>query len=152
MIYINSETELLSAFRLIDREEVQIPRALQLPLKVDDYVTWIEPSGSRIYLIIEEKKKQLPFGIVFRRDQDTSGSYGMCEWCHSVRSGNGVALLTATASSHRRVGINLCRDLDCKEKAELPPGPNDIPQLLSSQDRIQKITQRMFNFAKQNLF
>lgn len=152
MIHINSETELLSAFRLIDREEVQIPRSLPIPLKFEDYTTWIEPSGHRVYLLLEDKKKKLPFGIVFRRDQESNGNYGMCEWCHSVRAGNGISLLTATASSHRRVGINLCRDLDCKEKANSIPSPNDIPEVFNQQERIEKITSRMFNFIKKNLF
>ena len=42
----------------------------------------------------------------------------MCDWCHWSGGGNSVGLLTAQASSKRRVGVNLCLDLSCGAKLE----------------------------------
>ena len=152
MNIIKSEKELLETFRQIDREEVIFSKELSYPLRLEDYFTWIEPSGNRVYLIKESTSSNLPFGIVFRRDQSTGGPSAMCEWCHAVRSGSDVSLLTATSSSQRRVGIYLCRDLSCKEKAVHTPNPDDVPRFNTAGERIQAIMKRMDLFAKKYLF
>src|SRR3712207_2313157 len=106
MIRIPSEKELLESFRLIDRDEVEVPKDLRFPIVVKDYLAWSEPSGYRTYLVFGDGERRQPLGIVFRRDQLAGGaSPQMCEWCHCVRGSDGVSMLSATASSKRRIGI-----------------------------------------------
>lgn len=152
MIRIANEAELLDSFREVDRPEVELPRELAFPLGLKDYLAWVEPAGCRVFLVYEDPDSRKAFGIVFRRDQGGGGAAGMCEWCHSVRSGDGVGLLTASASANRRVGISLCRDLSCREKAESAPGVDDLPQSPNARERVRGITRRMASFARQSLF
>ena len=154
MIRIASEKELLESFRPLDREEVlEFPANLKFPFLLKDYLTWTEPSGHRIYLVFNEQDTRRPLGIVFKRGQGAgTAPPQMCEWCHSVRAGDGVGLLTATASSSRRVGLHLCRDLSCKDKVESTPGANDFFESMSSRERIQRIVGRMTEFARRQLF
>lgn len=138
---------------MIERSEVILPREFRFPLTVKDYLSWVEPSGFRVYLLFQAKTGSPALGIVFRRDQTgTSTQPRMCEWCHAVRAGDGVSMLTATASSHRSVGLHLCRDLSCKEKAVSAPGVHDVPQSITSYERVQKIIQKMNEFARRELF
>ncbi len=76
----------------------------------------------------------------------------MCQWCHSVRPGNAVGLLTTDLSANRRIGLHLCVDLDCKQQAERGPGVNDFNEGLDTNDKISRIVARMNHFAKHNLF
>lgn len=153
MIRINSEEQLLETFREIDRDEVQVPLTARFPMAVKDYVSWIEPSGHRIYLVFEDVQTGAPLGVVFQRTHasaDTKAS--MCQWCHAVRSGTGVGLLTASASKNHRVGVHLCADLNCRDHAMGPPGVNDFNESLSSAEKMQNVLRRMTAFARKNLF
>ncbi len=156
MFKMNSSAELFDAFRPLDRAEVEaqdLPERLSFPLLVKDYIAWSEPSGHRVFLVFAEKGQRQPLGIMFKRD--TSGGAPiprMCEWCHSVGGGAGVGLLTVSVSANRRIGIQLCRDLSCRQKAEGLPGADDFPQNLTTRERVWKITQRMSEFARRNLF
>jgi hypothetical protein len=152
MVQIHSEKELLELFRPFDREEIHLANSLHFPIRFDDYLTWEEPSGSRIYLLFVDPSLRSPLGIVFRRDQSDGDASSMCEWCHSIRAGNGVSLLTATASTKKRVGIYLCRDLSCKDKLTSDPSPNDIPQFSIQEKRLENVLKRMSSFSKQSLF
>jgi hypothetical protein len=152
MIRIASENELLDSFRTLDREEVELPANLTYPLVVKDYLTWSDPGGHRVYLVLSEKGRRTPLGVVFRRSGSPTLPPQMCEWCHSVRGGTGVSLLTATASSNRRVGIHLCTDLSCKDKVQSAPGADDFPETLTSYQRTQRILERMSQFARRALF
>jgi hypothetical protein len=71
-----------------------------------------------------------------------------------VRSSGGVGLLTAASSANRRVGIYLCRDLSCKEKAKAEPGADDMPEIPQSSEaeRVRLIVRRMTAFARRQLF
>jgi hypothetical protein len=152
MIRIASEAQLLESFRDLDRDEVEISKDLHFPMLVKDYLTWSDPGGHRVYLVFSEPGHKTPLGVVFRRSSSGAVPPQMCEWCHSVRGGDGVMLLTATASSQKRVGIHLCRDLSCKDKVESAPGANDFPESLSSRERTQRILQRMSQFARRAIF
>lgn len=153
MIRITSENELLDAFRPFERAEVELPRDLGFPMGIKDYLAWTEGAGVRVYLVFEEPSTGKALGVVFRGDQPGGDSTSMCEWCHSVRAGDGVKLLTAQAASNRRVGISLCRDLSCKEKAQGEPGPDDMPQgPTTARERTRRILARMAVFARRNLF
>src|SRR4051812_44796198 len=98
MLRISSEKELVESFRPMEREEVILPRDLAFPLIVRDYQAWSEPSGHRVFLVLAEPGRKQPMGIVFQRSQasssETAAHPQMCDWCHSVRAGNGVSLLT----------------------------------------------------------
>lgn len=146
----------MESFRPIDRDEVIVPKELTFPIVVKDYLAWLEPSGARVYLIFSDRPKSHPLGIVFRRDVtalvDPGHSLGMCEWCHSVRGGAKVGLLSATASSKKRIGLHLCNDLSCKDKLRNSPGVNDMPELLPRGERIKEVIGRMTHFARRELF
>ena len=152
MFKISSETELLGSFRAHDRESVDVPLEFKFPLVVKDYLTWLEPSGNRVYLVFKDRPLAQSLGVVFRRDQGTSSAATMCEWCHCVRDGGGVGLLMATASSKTSIGIHLCRDLSCKEKVRATPGVHDYPPILDEPAKIRKIISRMADFARRELF
>src|SRR4051812_1238764 len=121
MFKVSSESELLESFRELDRAEIRLPESLKYPLFVTDYLTWLEPSGHRTYLLFKMLPDRPPVGIVFRRNASAGSVATMCEWCQSTRSGSNVSLLTATASSNRTVGIHLCNDLSCRDKALAAP-------------------------------
>jgi hypothetical protein len=153
MIRISDEHQLLSAFRESEQAEVHIPADFTFPLALKDYIAWVEPSGHRVYLVFRETQSGNPLGVVFQRTRgsaDTAAS--MCQWCHSVRPGSSVGLLTTGAGPNRRVGLHLCANLDCKENAMKPPGVNDFPEAVKGRDKIERIVRRMNDFAKHNLF
>lgn len=152
MIRITSENELLNLFRPIDRDEVQVPADMTFPLIVRDYIKWIEPSGHRAYLVFLDPDQPQALGVVFRRTSSSDSPAQMCQWCHSVRSGNGVGLLTSSSGTRRRVGLYLCRDLGCKEQLTEGPRVNDMRETLDVEQKMQRVLRRMADFAKGNLF
>lgn len=146
MFLIRTEQELIQAFRPRERDVVQPPEGGRWPLVVRDYVAWVEPAGARVFLVFQDPESKRPLGIAFRRD--TSGGSGqMCEWCHSLGTGDEIGLLTADRSSRKRVGIGLCRDLRCREKLE------DAANLAGRSDELPKrqLMERMVRFAREAL-
>jgi hypothetical protein len=152
MFLIKTDKELMECFRKQEQAEVFIPTDLGFPKISKDYLTWMEPSGARAYLVFQDESFKAPFGIVFRRDQ-TSGPAvaAMCDWCHSVRSGNEVGTLTVTTSTKRRVGLSLCRDLSCADKIRSEPSANDFPVQASTQERIRRLLRKMSELARREL-
>jgi hypothetical protein len=128
----------------MDREDIQLPEDLEFPRFVPDYLTWQEAGGHRVYVVFKAFADRPPLGIVFRRNQEAGAASSMCEWCHSIRAGSSVTLLTARASGKRVVGIHLCSDLSCREKALAAPGVG--------RERVRRIVQSMSEFALRNLF
>jgi hypothetical protein len=118
MFRIESEKDLLRAFRPRDRETLELPEGLQFPLFVRDYLSWIEPAGTRVFLVLAQPGSRLPVGIAFRRDVHGPGGPCMCDWCHTTGSAEGIGMLTTAVNSKRRVGVNLCLDLRCKDRLE----------------------------------
>lgn len=151
MIRIANEAELLDSFRALDRDQVQLSPDFQFPLAVKDYLSWVEPSGHRVYLVFPDDGSLR--GVVFERTSSSSEvPVSMCQWCHSVRRGSGVGLLTASAGRNRRVGVYLCRSLECKDNVMSPPTINDFSEGLSGSERLQRVVRRMSDFARANLF
>ncbi len=147
--------KLLECFRDLDRDQVQLPHDMVFPLVVRDYLSWIEPSGARVYLVFDDPFSSLgPVGVVFKRTSSSGDSPAqMCQWCHSVRGGGRVGLLTATAGRKRRVGVYLCRDLDCREKIfGKRPDVNDLRESLGKSQRLDRVLEKMSDFARENLF
>lgn len=153
MLRISSVEEMKQSFRPIDQEEVQFPAEMTFPLLVRDYLAWVEPSGHRTYLVFADPAGQKARGIVFRRGHQSADSPAvMCDWCHSVRGRGTVGLLTATVSPTHRIGLNLCRDLSCKEKLDKPPSANDVFESIPADDKKRRLVERMSVFARRNLF
>jgi hypothetical protein len=114
---------------------------------VKDYFAWVESSQAKTFLVfceLGDTAGKKPLGIVFKRNPGSNVS--MCEWCHTIGGGDGVGLLTATASSYRKVGVHVCSDLSCAEKiiATVDTGMR--------RQRVRAVIERMSKFVRQNLF
>lgn len=153
MIRIQDEHQLRASFRDFEQNQVQVPQDFKFPLALKDYLSWVEPSGHRVYLVFRDHLSGHPMGVVFQRTRGSAdASPSMCQWCHAVRPGSAVGLLTTQAGKERRIGIHLCVDLDCKAHAEKGPGKNDFTEGLSGREKIERVVRRMNDFAKHNLF
>ncbi len=154
MIRIQSENELLQMFRPIDRDQVRVPSDFQFPVAVVDYLAWVEPSGHRTFLVYEDQASHDGRGVVFRRSHPPAEPVtNMCEWCHSVSGSGTIGLLSVSVNAKRRVGLNLCRGLECKANVEAePPGLHDLRESLSIGEKTSRIMTRMTEFARRNLF
>jgi hypothetical protein len=149
MFRIETEKELLSAFRSRDRKHVELPRGTRLPLFVRDYLAWVDPYGVRVFLVFTAPGSTRLTGITFRRDQqaDKSLPTRVCDWCLSPGGGDQIGLLTTDVDAKRRVGVNLCLDLRCQEKLEsaMNLAGRDLV------DATQRVLERMARFASEAL-
>ena len=117
MLLIRSASELLEAFRPRDLRIFELPEESAFPLLVRDYRAWEETGGARVYLVYEDPDTGRARGVVFRRTDAAAHAIvsQMCDWCHSYGSAWEIGLMTAEESARRRVGINVCRDLRCRD-------------------------------------
>ena len=153
MFLIESEEAMLLMFRDFERVEVAAPLDIKYPMVLRDHFSWQEPSGHRTYLLVHDQQRKQPLGVVFKRTSSSSDAPAMmCEWCHSVRGGNAVDLLTATASAKKRVGAYLCRRLDCEEHRQAKPGVNDMRESTTPLEKRVRLHERMLAFVNRNLF
>jgi hypothetical protein len=118
MFLIESEKDLVNAFRPRDRKVLELPPAVTYPLFVRDYHAWLEPTGQRVFIVLQDPASERPLGIAFRRDPSGAGTSRLCEWCHSWGNGEEIGLLSTEKSSKRIVGIGLCLDLRCSDKIQ----------------------------------
>jgi len=116
MFTLATEAELISTFRPKDRRGLEVAPELQFPLKVDGCVSWIHPAGGKAFMVFAVPGGA-PTGLAFDTNEG-SGVVQMCDWCHCSSGGGDVALLVATLSGKKRVGVYLCRDLSCARKLE----------------------------------
>jgi hypothetical protein len=149
MFQLQSEKELLNAFRSRDRKHVEPPKGTTFPLFVRDYLAWGDPYGVRVFLVFQARGAQRPIGIAFRRDQqgDKTLTSRLCEWCHSYGTADQIGLLTTDLDSKRRVGVNLCLDLRCGERLESEANRNGRSVL----DNIKTLLEKMERFASEGL-
>ncbi|WNG43761.1 hypothetical protein F0U60_06375 [Archangium minus] len=149
MFRIETEKELLSAFRSRDRKFVDLPKGTSLPLFVRDYLAWVDPYGVRVFLVFTAPGSKRPTGIAFRRDQqgDKALALRVCDWCRASGSADQIGLLTTDVDSKRRVGVNLCLDLRCNEKLETAANLSGRSAL----DDIKALSERMSRFASEAL-
>ncbi len=149
MFRIETEKELLGAFRSRDRKHVELPKGTKLPLFVRDYLAWVDPYGVRAFLVFTAPGSNRPTGIVFRRDQqgDRTLAIGVCEWCRASGSSDQIGLLTTDVDSKRRVGVNVCLDLRCNEKLEAAMNMAGR----SAVDETRQLIERMARFAHEGL-
>jgi hypothetical protein len=152
MIRIQDEEQFLNSFREIDREQVQLPTELRFPFGLIDYYAWVEPSGHRTYLLYNDGDKRA-LGAVFKRlPEGPDAPIKMCAFCHSVRGGGRVSLLSIQATKNRNIGVHLCRDLSCKEKVQAPPKSTDLPEKMPTDKKLRLVLSRMGEFLLTNLF
>jgi hypothetical protein len=149
MFRIETEKELLSAFRSRDRKHVELPKGTRLPLFVRDYLAWVDPYGVRVFLMFTAPGSNRPTGIAFRRDQqgDKTLASRMCDWCRASGAADQIGLLTTDVDSKRRVGVNLCLDLRCGEKLEAATNLAGRSVL----DENRHLIERMSRFASEAL-
>lgn len=151
MFLIQTEAELIKAFRPRDRKVFELPEGLTFPLVVRGYHAWIDEYGTRAYLLTRDPVSKRPLGVVFRRDGGVPGSSRMCEWCHFTGSSQDVGLVMAERNSKTQVGIGICRDLRCKERileaADLT-GRNPRPMLERMQARILRFTREALGIER----
>jgi hypothetical protein len=149
MFRIETEKELLNAFRSRDRKHVELPKGTQLPLFVRDYLAWVDPYGVRVFLVFTAPGSNKPTGIAFRRDQqgDKTTAIGVCDWCRAAGATDQIGLLTTDVDSKRRVGVNVCLDLRCNEKMEAAANMSGRSVL----DDTQQLIERMARFANEAL-
>ncbi len=149
MFRIETEKELLSAFRSRDRKHVELPKGTRLPLFVRDYLSWVDPYGVRVFLVFSAPGSKRLTGIVFRRDQqgDKALALRVCDWCRTSGSADQIGLLTTDVDSKRRVGVNLCMDLRCGERLESATNMAGGSVL----DETRHLIERMSRFATEAL-
>jgi hypothetical protein len=149
MFRIETEKELLNAFRSRDRKHVELPKGTRLPLFVRDYLSWVDPYGVRVFLVFSAPGSNKLTGIAFRRDQqgDKSVAPHVCDWCRNSGGSELIGLLTTDVDSKRRVGVNLCLDLKCNERLET--AMNLAGRSLVEES--QKLIERMSRFASEAL-
>ena len=148
MFLIQSESELLSAFRPRDRKGFEPPADVSYPLVARDYYAWVDPTGVRAHLVLQEPSTGRLLGITFRRDSGGGAAAGrICDWCHAYGSADEIGMLTAERSSRKRVGVLICRDLRCREKLE---DAADLSGRMSVEAR-RRTVQRMLRFAREAL-
>lgn len=153
MIRITSEEELRAAFRSQDQDTLVLPTSFVFPLPVREYLSWLEPSGHRVYLVFSDPASERLRGLVFERTRGAADiPAAMCQWCHSVRTGGRVSLLTTPVGRDRRIGLHLCSDLQCREQIFGMPGRNDFQESLSRHERLQRVVGRMQAFARAHVF
>lgn len=146
-----SETELLGAFREIDRADVELAADLRFPLPFEQLLAWT--AGPRAYLLFRERPQGKPRGIVFHRNSGgLPDAAAMCEWCHAVRAHGGVKLMSMRADERRLVGLYLCADVGCVARARQPRGFDDPRERVDGEERSRRALQRIVEFAARRLF
>ncbi len=144
---LQSEAELLKAFRPRDKKVFDLPQQVSYPLVVRDYHSWTDEYGARAYVVFMDPVSNRPLGIVFRRDGGENGPGRLCEWCHSYGSSQEIGLLMAERNSKTQVGISLCRDLSCRQKIQQAAdlaGRDPRPML-------ERMSERMLRFTREAL-
>ncbi|MFS4459145.1 FBP domain-containing protein [Bdellovibrio sp. HCB2-146] len=116
---VDSEKELIQAFRLRDQKKLVLPDNLKFPLNVRSYFTWKEPSGVYVYLVFKMPNWDMPRGVAFKRTPPTGESVGgLCNWCHAYGSSEEIGFLSVVMDPNISNSYILCRDLSCIEKIE----------------------------------
>nr|WP_295902344.1 FBP domain-containing protein [uncultured Bdellovibrio sp.] len=116
---IESEAELIHAFRPRDQKKLVLPEKLRFPLNVRSYFTWKEPSGVYTYLVFKMPNWDLPRGVAFKRSASTGEPIGgLCSWCHAYGTSDEIGMLSVSMSSNVSSSYLICHDLSCIEKIE----------------------------------
>ena len=156
MIRFSTPHDLLESFRTANRRLVEMPDSIAFPFILRDYISWNDPSRRQTTVVFQTLLKSAPiaYGIVFKyASGQTEAPVQMCQWCHSVRRGPAVDLLTIDVGPKRRIGLYLCRTLDCKEHlSQRVTGTSDLHETIPGDENIKRLLERMTEFAQRNLF
>lgn len=121
-----------------------------------DFLGWRDPGApDRAYLVAEREGR--PLGVALRATPRTSRGFttrSMCSLCLTVRTGGGVALMTArrTGEAGRQgnsVGQYLCTDLACSlyvRGAKESVASVDLEESLSREDKIARTLANLHAF------
>ncbi len=117
---IESEADLIQAFRYNDQKKLVLPNYISYPLKADHYFAWREPSGVYVYMVFKKPDWKSPIGIAFKRSHTGShlSNSRLCDWCLSYGPSDLVVMLSVTLNSRQTSGMMLCLDLGCSERLE----------------------------------
>jgi hypothetical protein len=142
MFKLDSEADLLAAFRPKDRPQVELAPGITFPLIVRGYTAWVHPSGGKVFLVFAAPG-DAPTGIVFATNGAGPQVPSMCDWCHSSGPSVQAGMLTATVNAKKRAGVHVCYDLSCREKLE-----EEANRLgTSAKPAVDKVVARMGKFA-----
>jgi len=116
---IESEEELVRAFRYRDQKKLILPKELEFPLNIRSYFTWKESSGVYTYLVFKMPSWDRPRGVAFKRTPSTGEpTGGLCNWCHAYGSSDDIGMLSVAMSANVSSSYFICHDLRCIEKIE----------------------------------
>lgn len=147
MFLLKSENDLVEAFRSKDQKQLELPPGQRFPLVVRDYFAWSQPGGTRVFVVFSEPGVNKPIGVVFERPNGSGTAAAMCEWCHSFGSTSQIGLLILEVDSRRKVGINLCLDLSCREKIE----SNLSLTAVAAQGKVRQVVEHMSRFIRRTV-
>jgi hypothetical protein len=149
MFRLDSEQELLKAFRPKDRRHVEPPRGQSYPLYVPDYFAWTERAGFRVNVVFARPGSREPIGLAFQRDNqaDKGLATRVCDWCHAYGSSMDIGMLGVDVTSKHHVAVLLCLDLRCKEKLETTANLAGRSTL----ELTHRVLERMHRFAQEAL-
>lgn len=119
MFSIDSEADLVKAFRIRDQKKLLIPPNLPYPFNVRSYFTWQDPSSVYTYLVFKMPNWDLPRGVAFKHTVSTGEpTGGLCNWCHAYGSSEEIGILSLSVNANVTLGYHICQDLRCIEKIE----------------------------------
>jgi hypothetical protein len=146
MFKLDSEQDLLKAFRPRDRALVELSSEVKLPLFVKHCFTWAHPAGGRVFLLFAVPGGA-PTGIAFDTNGGGPSVAHLCDWCRVPGLGSRVGLLTTRLNSKKVVGVHVCSDLGCRQRLEDEAdrtGRSAVPAT-------QELVARMGAFASEGL-
>jgi hypothetical protein len=146
MFKLDSETELLEAFRPKDRGLVELGPGMKFPMIVRGYQSWVHPAGGRVFLVFAAAG-DAPTGIVFATNGAGPPQPSMCDWCHSATAKGPTAVLSARVNAKKVAGVHVCADLSCRQKIEEEANRSGK----SAKPAMDKLIQRMGKFASEVL-
>ena len=146
MFMLDTEKELMDAFRPKDRKSVELPRDMKFPLFVRNYVAWNHPAGGKTYLVFSVPGG-VPTGIAFNTAGDGPSVPQMCDWCHTSAVNGDVGVITAKISGKRTAGVFVCTDIACAKKIEDEANRNGVSPLPA----LATLIERMGRFANEGL-
>lgn len=146
MFKLDTEKELMDAFRPKDRKSVELPGDLKFPLFVRNYLAWLHPAGGKSYLVFSVPGG-VPTGIAFNTSGDGPSVPQMCDWCHMSAVSGDVGMITAKISGKRTAGVFVCNDIACAKKIEDEANRNGVSPL----PMLATLLERMGRFANEGL-
>jgi hypothetical protein len=88
---------------------------------VHDVFAW--SVGPRAFLLFRDGAEAPLRGLVFTRNAGVGAhQVAMCEWCRLSRGAGAIKLMSVAVTRRRSLGLFVCSDLDCLNRARDLPG------------------------------